>query len=433
MELSDNQSLLERGISELELKAEAARASTRQMVGLTTEVKNSALNNLADMLIQRSAEILDANSEDCLAASKSGNQETTLDRLQLNTGRIQSLASSVRNIALLPDPVGESFDSATMDNGLRIEKKRVPLGVIGTIYESRPAVTVDISALCLKSGNAAILRGGTEAFQSNKILAGIVRSAISEVGVPVDSVQFINCTDRNLVSRMLAMSDEIDLMIPRGGHQLVRRVGKEAKMPAITGGIGVCHTYVDKSADLDMAVEIVNNAKVQRPSVCNAMDTLIVHASVAPLFLPMISQRWAIAGVEMRVDSRAMSMIGSVDNLRVIPAHDEDWSTEHLSLRAGVRIVDSFEKALEHINSYGSGHSEAIVTEDEIEGMRFLELVDASAVMLNASTRFNDGGEFGLGAEVAISTNKMHARGPIGIRELTSYKWIVVGTGHVRT
>ena len=433
MELSDNQSLLERGISELELKAEAARASTRQMVGLTTEVKNSALNNLADMLIQRSAEILDANSEDCLAASKSGNQETTLDRLQLNTGRIQSLASSVRNIALLPDPVGESFDSATMDNGLRIEKKRVPLGVIGTIYESRPAVTVDISALCLKSGNAAILRGGTEAFQSNKILAGIVRSAISEVGVPVDSVQFINCTDRNLVSRMLAMSDEIDLMIPRGGHQLVRRVGKEAKMPAITGGIGVCHTYVDKSADLDMAVEIVNNAKVQRPSVCNAMDTLLVHASVAPLFLPMISQRWAIAGVEMRVDSRAMSMIGSVDNLRVIPAHDEDWSTEHLSLRAGVRIVDSFEKALEHINSYGSGHSEAIVTEDEIEGMRFLELVDASAVMLNASTRFNDGGEFGLGAEVAISTNKMHARGPIGIRELTSYKWIVVGTGHVRT
>ena len=433
MELSDNQSLLERGISELELKAEAARASIRQMAGLTTEVKNSALNNLADMLIQRSAEILDANSEDCLAASKSGNQETTLDRLQLNSGRIQSLASSVRNIALLPDPVGESFDSATMDNGLRIEKKRVPLGVIGTIYESRPAVTVDISALCLKSGNAAILRGGTEAFQSNKILAGIVRSAISEVGVPVDSVQFINCTDRNLVSRMLAMSDEIDLMIPRGGHQLVRRVGKEAKMPAITGGIGVCHTYVDKSADLDMAVEIVNNAKVQRPSVCNAMDTLLVHASVAPLFLPMISQRWAIAGVEMRVDSRAMSMIGSVDNLRVIPAHDEDWSTEHLSLRAGVRIVDSFEKALEHINSYGSGHSEAIVTEDEIEGMRFLELVDASAVMLNASTRFNDGGEFGLGAEVAISTNKMHARGPIGIRELTSYKWIVVGTGHVRT
>tara|TARA_Y100000588_G_scaffold55314_1_gene52791 strand:+ start:8731 stop:10032 length:1302 start_codon:yes stop_codon:yes gene_type:complete len=433
MELSDNQSLLERGISELELKAEAARASIRQMAGLTTEVKNSALNNLADMLIQRSAEILDANSEDCLAASKSEIQETTLDRLQLNTGRIQSLASSVRNIALLPDPVGESFDSATMDNGLRIEKKRVPLGVIGTIYESRPAVTVDISALCLKSGNAAILRGGTEAFQSNKILAGIVRSAISEVGVPVDSVQFINCTDRNLVSRMLAMSDEIDLMIPRGGHQLVRRVGKEAKMPAITGGIGVCHTYVDKSADLDMAVEVVNNAKVQRPSVCNAMDTLLVHASVAPLFLPMISQRWAIAGVEMRVDSRAMSMIGSVDNLRVIPAHDEDWSTEHLSLRAGVRIVDSFEKALEHINSYGSGHSEAIVTEDESEGMRFLELVDASAVMLNASTRFNDGGEFGLGAEVAISTNKMHARGPIGIRELTSYKWIVVGTGHVRT
>ncbi|MEE2885514.1 MAG: glutamate-5-semialdehyde dehydrogenase [Chloroflexota bacterium] len=433
MELSDNQSLLERGIAELELKAQAARASTRKMAGLSTEVKNSALNDIADMLIRRSDEILDANSEDCLSASRSGNQEATLDRLQLNTDRIQSLASSVRNIALLPDPVGESFDSSTMDNGLRIEKRRVPLGVIGTIYESRPAVTVDISALCLKSGNAAILRGGTEAFQSNNILVDIVRSAISEVGVPIDSVQFITCTDRNLVSRMLVMSDEIDLMIPRGGHQLVRRVAKEAKMPAITGGIGVCHTYVDKSADLEMAVEIVNNAKVQRPSVCNAMDTLLVHASVAPEFLPMISRRWAISGVEMRVDSRAMSMIGPVENLKVVPAQDGDWSTEHLSLRAGVRIVDSFEKALEHINSYGSGHSEAIVTEDESEGSRFLEMVDASAVMLNASTRFNDGGEFGLGAEVAISTNKMHARGPIGIRELTSYKWIVVGTGQVRT
>ncbi|MDP6587713.1 MAG: glutamate-5-semialdehyde dehydrogenase, partial [Anaerolineales bacterium] len=288
MELSDNQSLLERGIAELELKAQAARASTRKMAGLSTEVKNSALNDIADMLIRRSDEILDANSEDCLSASRSGNQEATLDRLQLNTDRIQSLASSVRNIALLPDPVGESFDSSTMDNGLRIEKRRVPLGVIGTIYESRPAVTVDISALCLKSGNAAILRGGTEAFQSNNILVDIVRSAISEVGVPIDSVQFITCTDRNLVSRMLVMSDEIDLMIPRGGHQLVRRVAKEAKMPAITGGIGVCHTYVDKSADLEMAVEIVNNAKVQRPSVCNAMDTLLVHTSVAPEFLPMI-------------------------------------------------------------------------------------------------------------------------------------------------
>ena len=433
MELSENQNLLERGIVELELKAQAARASTQQMAGLSTEVKNSALNNLADMLIRRCDEILDANSADFLSASKSGNQEGTLDRLLLNTERVQSLASSVRNIAQLPDPVGESFDSSTMDNGLKIEKKRVPLGVIGTIYESRPAITVDISALCLKSGNATILRGGTEAFQSNKILVEIVRSAISEAGVPMDSVQFITCIDRNLVSKMLVMSDKIDLMIPRGGQELVRRVAKEAKMPAITGGIGVCHTYVDKSADLDMAVEIVNNAKVQRPSVCNAMDTLLVHALVAPVFLPMISQRWAISGVEMRLDSRAMSMIGSVENLKIVPAQEEDWSTEHLSLRAGVRIVDSFEKALEHISSYGSGHSEAIVTDDKSEGKRFLELVDASAVMLNASTRFNDGGEFGLGAEVAISTNKIHARGPIGIRELTSYKWIVVGTGHVRT
>ena len=433
MELSENQNLLERGIVELELKAQAARASTQQMAGLSTEVKNSALNNVADMLIRRCDEILDANSADFLSASKSGNQEGTLDRLLLNTERVQSLASSVRNIAQLPDPVGESFDSSTMDNGLKIEKKRVPLGVIGTIYESRPAITVDISALCLKSGNAAILRGGTEALQSNKILVEIVRSAISEAGVPMDSVQFITCMDRNLVSKMLVMSDKIDLMIPRGGQELVRRVAKEAKMPAITGGIGVCHTYVDKSADLDMAVEIVNNAKVQRPSVCNAMDTLLVHALVAPVFLPMISQRWAISGVEMRLDSRAMSMIGSVENLKIVPAQEEDWSTEHLSLRAGVRIVDSFEKALEHISSYGSGHSEAIVTDDKSEGKRFLELVDASAVMLNASTRFNDGGEFGLGAEVAISTNKIHARGPIGIRELTSYKWIVVGTGHVRT
>ena len=420
-------------VDELEASGIAARAAARRMATLSSAVKDEALRNVADALSARREEVLEANALDRAAAMDNGQTDATLDRLVLSTERLDALAADVLRVVELPDPVGERFDTRTMDNGLKIEKRRVPLGVIGAIYESRPNVTIDISTLCLKSGNAVILRGGREALHSNKALADLVKKAVAEAGVPADAVQFIESTDRALVGRMLQMRDAIDLIIPRGGQELIRRVAEEATMPAITGGIGVCHTYVDKAADLDMALEIAHNAKVQRPSVCNAMDTLIVHSAVAPAFLPRIAERWAGAGVEIRGDRRAMSIIGPVEGLRAVPAQEEDWSTEHLALRAGVRVVDSFEGALDHIETYGSGHSEAIVTEDGEAADSFLNMVDASAVMVNVSTRFNDGGEFGLGAEVAVSTNKMHARGPMGLRELTSYKWTVVGTGQVRT
>jgi glutamate-5-semialdehyde dehydrogenase len=307
----------------------------------------------------------------------------------------------------------------------------VPLGVIGAIYESRPNITVDISALCLKSGNSVILRGGREAIRTNGALASVIRDGIEAAGAPRDAVQLVESTDRALVGEMLGMKGVIDLVIPRGGQELIRRVAEEASMPAVTGGVGVCHTYVDGAADLDMAVEIVFNAKVQRPTVCNAMDSLIVHSAVAPAYLPLIAARWAPAGVQMRCDRRAMSVLGP-DSGRVVPATEEDWGTEFLSLRAAVRVVDSLDEALEHIEVYGSGHTDTVVTQDDAVAERFLREVDSGVVMVNASTRFNDGGELGLGAEVAISTNKMHARGPMGLRELTSYKWVVLGSGQVR-
>jgi glutamate-5-semialdehyde dehydrogenase len=346
--------------------------------------------------------------------------------------RLDSIANDVGNVVSLPDPVGETMEMRTMPNGLQVGRRRVPLGVIGAIYESRPNVTVDISALCLKSGNGVILRGGKEAIETNSAFASVIRDSIDAAGGPKDAVQFIESTDRSLVGAMLKMKDAIDLIIPRGGQELIRRVAEEAAMPAITGGIGVCHTYVDRAANLDMAVEIAFNAKVHRPTVCNAMDSLIVHSSVAPAYLPQIAKRWASAGVQMRCDRRALSMLGPVAGGDIVPATEEDWGTEFLSLKAAVKVVDSLDEALEHIEAHGSGHSEAIVTEDYSAAMRFLNEVDSSAVMVNASTRFNDGAQFGLGAEVAISTNKMHARGPMGLRELTSYKWVVVGTGQVR-
>ena len=336
----------------------------------------------------------------------------------------------------LPDPVGEILEMRVVPNGLQVGRRRVPLGVVGVIYESRPNVTVDISTLCLKSGNAVILRGGSDTINSNTALANVIREAVSDAGVTADAVQLFESTDRELVGRMLKAREYIDLLIPRGGQELINRVASDATMPAITGGVGVCHTYVDGEADLDKAADIVFNAKVQRYSVCNAMDTMIVHSSVAPGFLPVMADRFAEAGVEMRCDRRALSLIGPTDGvggLKTTAATEEDWSTEFLALISGVRVVDSLDEALEHIEKYGSGHSDAIVTEDYSAAMRFLDEVDSSAVFVNCSTRFNDGGEFGLGAEVAISTNKFHARGPMGLRELTSYKWTVMGNGQVRT
>ena len=409
-----------------------ARAAARKLAKLSTDVKNAVLLNIADALAARQEEILQANKDDYEASKKNGLSDTLLDRLLLDPKRLADMASDVRSVAALPDPVGEQFDVRTLPNGLILGRRRVPLGVIGAIYESRPNVTVDIACLCLKSGNAVILRGGSEAIHSNTALTRLVRDALSEAGLPGDSVQFIDNTDRALVGQMLSMKEYIDLLIPRGGADLIRRVAEEASMPAVTGGIGVCHTYVDKGADLTKAVDIAYNAKVQRPSVCNALDTLLVHTEAAADYLPIIARAWLDADVEIHADDRAMSILAPLEEHRIMPAVEDDWGREFLSLTAAVKVVDSLDGALEHIERYGSGHSEAILTEDYTAAMRFLDDVDAAVVLVNASTRFTDGAVFGLGAEVAISTNKMHARGPMGLRELTSYKWTVLGSGQVR-
>ena len=419
-------------MDELEAIGVKARKASRILARLPTGVKDQALARIADGLKARQEELLAANEADCEAARGRGMGEVALDRLQLDPERLDAMAADVRSVAALPDPVSETFDMRVLPNGLQAGKRRVPLGVIGAIYESRPNITIDIGVLCLKSGNAVILRGGSEAVRSNSALAGLIRDCIADAGVPPDAVQFVESTDRALVGRMLKMKEYIDLVIPRGGAELVRRVASDAAMPAVTGGIGVCHTYVDRAADVDMAVSIACNAKISRPSVCNALDTLLVHSGIAPAYLPRLATQWDKAGVEMHCDRRALSLLGQGDGRRAVPATDEDWGKEYLSLTAAVKIVDSLDEALEHIDTYGSGHTEAIVTEDYPSALRFLDEVDSSVVMVNASTRYNDGSQLGLGAEVAISTNKMHARGPMGLKELTSYKWTVLGTGQVR-
>mgnify|MGYP006282314603 FL=1 len=417
---------------ELEIKGRAAKAASRRMAYISTEVKNRALRNVADDLLARKDEILEANKIDYQAGKESGMGAAMLDRLMLAAERIESIASDVVSVAALPDPVGEVFDMRTLPNGLQLGRKRVPLGVIGAIYESRPNVTIDIASLCLKSGNAVILRGGKEAIHSSSALADVVQRAACRAGIPDGAVQFIQNTDRTLVNQMLKMNGIIDLIVPRGGAGLIKFVNDNAAMPVVSGGIGVCHTYVDSSANLDRAVAIAYNAKVQRPTVCNALDTLLVHRDVAGSYLPLLASEWARAGVEIRCDEQALDILKKHGSPGAVPATEGDWGREFLSMVAAIRVVDSLDEALEHIHQYGSGHSEAIVTEGYQEAMRFLNEVDAACVYVNASTRFTDGSQFGIGAEVGISTQKMHARGPLGLRELTSYKWIIFGSGQVR-
>lgn len=419
-------------VEDLMAQGRAARAASRKLARLSSRVKNQALFNLADALDSDQSTVLKANQEDYLAAESDGLDTAMLDRLLLNPDRLRSIANDVRSVAALPDPVGETFDMTTLSNGLQVGKRRVPLGVVGSIYESRPNVTVDISALCLKSGNACLLRGGKESLRSSSALVALIQQAISEAGIPEGAVQYVDNPDRSLVDAMLRMKEFIDLMVPRGGPGLIRFVAENATMPSVTGGIGVCHTYVDQRADVEKASAIVFNAKVQRPTVCNALDTVLVHSGIALRFLPGMAKQLAGAGVELRCDHRALSVLGPDPDLKLLPANEEDWGKEYLSLTASVKVVDSLDEALEHIEIYGSGHSEAIVTEDYSASMRFLDEVDAAAVFVNASTRFNDGAQFGLGAEVGISTQKFHARGPMGLRELTSYKWVVMGNGQVR-
>jgi glutamate-5-semialdehyde dehydrogenase len=423
---------MEASIKELEEKGRAARAASRRLAYLSTEIKNKALHNISNDLVARRDEVLAANEIDYKEGMAAGMGAAMLDRLLLGASRLEAIAADVMAVAALPDPVGEVFDMRILTSGLQAGRKRVPLGVVGAIYESRPNVTVDISALCLKSGNAVMLRGGKEAINSNMALVRVIQGAVARAGVPDGVVQFVENTDRALVSHMLKMGDYIDLMIPRGGADLIRFVTQNAAMPVVSGGIGVCHTYVDRSADLDRAVAIAYNAKVQRPTVCNALDTLLVHKDVAGRYLPLVAAEWSKAGVEMHCDERALEILKKDSSLKLTLATDEDWGKEFLTLVAAVRVVDSVDEALAHIERYGSGHSEAIITEEYGAAMRFLNEVDAACVYVNASTRFTDGAQFGLGAEVGISTQKMHARGPLGLRELTSYKWIIFGSGQVR-
>lgn len=419
-------------MSEVENKAKAARAASKKLAYLSTAIKNKALHSIADELVAKEKDIIAANRKDYAEGERGGMSAAMLDRLLLNTERIKGIAADVRTVAALPDPVGEIFEMRTLSDGLQVGKKRVPLGVIGAVYESRPNVTVDISVICLKSGNAVILRGGKEAVHSNSALAKIIQNAAYRAGIPEGAVQFIESTDRALVGQMLQMRDTIDLVIPRGGADLINYVAQNATMPVVTGGIGVCHTYVDCSANLEKAVAIVYNAKVQRPTVCNALDAILVHSDVAKSYLPMVAKELGKANVELHCDERALKILKPLASVKAVPATDKDWGKEFLALIAAVKVVDSLEEALEHIERYGSGHSEAIVTEDYSAAMKFLDEVDAACVYVNASTRFTDGGQFGLGAEVGISTQKFHARGPMGLKELTTYKWIIFGSGQVR-
>ena len=410
-----------------------SRQASRKLARLSTDDKNNVLINLAGFLRTEQEAVLLANQEDYQEAKAEGLDESLLDRLLLTSDRLEGMADEIQRVSELPDPIGEVIETSSLPNGLVTSRRRVPLGVVGSIYEARPNVTVDIFGLCLKAGNACILRGGKETIRSNTALVALIRKALIDAGVTEDAVQFVDNPDRSLVDAMLKMDEYIDLLVPRGGASLVRFVAENANMPAVTGGIGVCHTYVDKAADLDMAVEIVHNAKVRRPSICNALDTVLVHADIAAAGLPLMAKELTGSGVELHCDNRALSILRLEALGSALPATEDDWGREFLSLIAAVKVVDSLEEALGHIDTYGSGHSEAIITEDDAAATRFLDEVDAAAVYVNASTQFTDGGQFGLGAEVGISTQKFHARGPMGLKELTSYKWVIVGKGQTRS
>ncbi len=412
---------------ELVDKASGAKAASIVLAQATTDLKNRALIAIANAIRARESEILAANAQDCANASA----RIEIDRLRLTSDRVAGMARDVEAVARLADPVGEQFDQITRPNGLAISKRRVPLGVVGVVYESRPNVTSDVAAICIKTGNAVVLRGGSEALASNRAIAAAIQAGLKDVGLPETAVQLITSTDRALVQRMLKLREYIDVIIPRGGEGLIKTTIENATIPVIETGAGVCHTYVDRAADPEMALSIVYNAKVRRPTICNALDTLIVHREIAQSWLPKMAAEWTKARVEIRADAEAARML-SAAGAASVPASPDDFGREFLSLVAAVKIVGSLDEALDHIRAHGSGHSEAIVTEDAQAASRFLNEVDAAAVFVNASTQFTDGGEFGLGTEVGISTQKLHARGPMGLRELTTYKWIIEGTGQTR-
>lgn len=408
-------------------KAQAAKQAAAKLAVTSTAVKNAALLVMAAALEAQQSEILAANERDMTAAAAKGMKSSMLDRLKLTAERISGMADGLRQVAGLADPVGNVIDGKTLPNGLHVTKIRVPLGVIGIIYEARPNVTADAAGLCLKSGNAVILKGGSEAMESNKTVAAILAQAAEGAGIPAGSIQFIDTSDRQAVQDLIHMNGLVDVVIPRGGAGLIQAVVRNASVPVIETGAGVCHTYVDKDADVEMAMKIAFNAKVQRPSVCNAMETLLVHKDIADKFLPMMLMMYNSSAVEIRGDEAVREYSGQVH-----PVTEEDWSTEYGDLRLSVKIVDSIEEAMAHIAKYGTGHSECIVTNNYQAAQLFQYTVDAAAVYVNASTRFTDGNEFGFGAEIGISTQKLHARGPMALPELTSTKYLINGNGQVR-
>ncbi|MCE5314904.1 MAG: glutamate-5-semialdehyde dehydrogenase [Armatimonadota bacterium] len=414
-------------MTEIELICKKAKAAAPRLATIGAAIKNSALMAMADAFEASRAAIFEANKIDLAAAEANGISGAMLKRLELTDKKIDQMADGVRQIAQLPDPVGETIEGYLRPNGMEVRRVRVPLGVIGIIYESRPNVTADAAALCLKSGNAVILRGGSEAINSNLAIAKIINDAITPIGVPEGAIQIIETTDRAAARELMTMKPYIDCLIPRGGKGLIQTVVQNSTIPVIEHGDGNCHVYVDGAADLKMAEEIAFNAKVQNPSVCNAAETLLVSEHIADRFLPVICKRLADAGVEIRADEKARAIVPGLKE-----ATDDDWATEFLDLIYALKVVSGIDEAIEHIGKYGTKHTEAIVTEDYTAARRFTSEVDAAAVFVNVSTRFTDGYEFGKGAEMGISTQKLHARGPMGVEEMTTYKYVVTGSGQLR-
>jgi glutamate-5-semialdehyde dehydrogenase len=413
----------------------AARASFRQMANASTAMKNQVLFTLASLLEISRDNVLTANHADVKAAHASGMNDALIDRLVLNGNRLDGLAADLRRLAELPDPIGERFDRTVLPNKLKLCKQRVPIGVLGVIYESRPNVTVDVAGLAVKTGNAVIMRGGKETIHSNRTLVQLAQKALSEAGLPDTAVQFIDNPDRDLVLALLKLHEYVDLIIPRGGASLHNFCRENSRIPVITGGIGICHIFVDESADLDKSLPVIYNAKTQRPSVCNALDTLLVHQSVAPSILPRTIEFLRPAGVTFRAHETAVPFLAPAGQdlpSSVQLAGPNDFDTEWMSLTLGLKVVTSIDEAIDHANAHSMGHSDCILTENEANAARWVNEIDSAAVYVNASTRFTDGGQFGLGAEVAISTQRVHARGPMGLKELTAYKWVAEGNYHVR-
>ena len=409
----------------------AAKLASYQLAQCSTKIKNQALSHIADLLELNANKILDANQKDMAMAKEQGLTEAILDRLLLTSERLSSIADDVRNVVSLTDPIGQVIDGSTLASGLKLQRHRVPLGVIGVIYEARPNVTIDIAALCLKTGNVAILRGGKETVNTNAAIIAIIQQALKQVGLPETAIQSIDNPDRKYITELLKLDNYVDMIIPRGGAALHKLCREHSTIPVITGGIGVCHIFVDESADFDKALSIILNAKTQRPSTCNTVETLLVHTEIANTFLPKLSQIMADNQVILHADSDAYKILNAgVAN--VFAVEDDELRQEWLSKDLNIVIVDSLELAVEHIREYGSGHSEAILTRSLVNAEQFVNLVDAAAVYVNASTRFTDGAQFGLGAEVAVSTQKLHARGPMGLEALTTYKWIGYGEDLIR-